>query len=131
MFSSGRQPNKACVFPFKHNNKIHKECTYEGENQAWCSTLVDNSGGSTSHQYCIDRKTSWVTNIAFVLCGSPMFYQNISLIRLPGKHQQGNWGNCGPGCPIPTPVLGIYLCFITTPPKNITAFKFYPRSELW
>ena len=25
----------------------------------------------------------------------------------PGKHQQGNWGDCGPGCPIATLVEGI------------------------
>ena len=48
MTNGGASPGKPCIFPFKFNGKILNACTYDmahlTEHQAWCSTLVDNTG---------------------------------------------------------------------------------------
>ena len=46
--TSGSDPNKPCVFPFKFGDETHKCCTTAlndpGDTNAWCSTMVDDLG---------------------------------------------------------------------------------------
>ena len=46
--TSGPDPNKPCIFPFKFRNVTYNTCTTSGNEagntKAWCSTKVDNLG---------------------------------------------------------------------------------------
>ena len=93
---SGKQPNKPCVFPFTYNGHKYKECLSKRGEDPWCSTLVDYSGafdGGRVPFFCQIAKHS-------------MFAKYQRILYLSGKHQKGNWGDCGSGCPIKTAVPG-------------------------
>ena len=83
-------PNKLCIFPFKFNGALHKECTWTSAhltgNKPWCSTFVNETGHHV--------------------------------------RGHGNWGNCGPGCPIPPdhrqpPPLPVQKGMVTELPTEI------------
>ena len=44
----GADPNTLCIFPFRYKGKTYDACTWKDadqtNNQAWCSTKVDNLG---------------------------------------------------------------------------------------
>ena len=46
--TSGPDPNKLCIFPFKFRGITYNSCTTNGndpgDTNAWCSTKVDDSG---------------------------------------------------------------------------------------
>ena len=56
----GPDPNKTCIFPFKHKGKIYNCCTsddnYVTDKKAWCSTKVDRFGthqvGQGKYGFC-------------------------------------------------------------------------------
>ena len=52
--TSGPDPNKPCVFPFKLGDETHKCCTTAlndpGDTNAWCSTMVDDLGKHVANQ---------------------------------------------------------------------------------
>ena len=51
----GADPNALCIFPFRFRGKTHDTCIGTN-NQAWCSTKVDNLGnhvrGKSKWGYC-------------------------------------------------------------------------------
>ena len=52
--TSGPDPNKPCIFPFKLYGNTYECCTTAlndpGNTDAWCSTMVDNWGGHIGGQ---------------------------------------------------------------------------------
>ena len=44
---------KACIFPFKFNNRLYNNCTTaDGDPKSWCATSVNGDGVMTSWGYC-------------------------------------------------------------------------------
>ena len=75
--SSGATPNLQCIFPFEYQGKMHHECIWDEHPLEDDWLKYQNDPGYLDGAWCstkVDNKS---------------------------VHVPSNWGNCGPGCPIP------------------------------
>ena len=50
--AAGPDPGKLCVFPFKWNGTVYRECTsHMNSGQLWCPTEVDHLNGYIDNKW--------------------------------------------------------------------------------
>merc|ERR1711971_541700 len=126
---NGPTPGAQCVFPFKFGGVTYTSCTTAGGfSQPWCSTRTDAYGNHMKGNYgdcntsTCPSASSGVTTAAPVStcstpCKFPFIYQGVvhyactyaggfspawcsTATDAYGKHINGNFADCGVGCPV-------------------------------
>ena len=84
MYSSGDDPNKPCVFPFKYMDKTFNSCTtIEGDPEVCFSKSFIGHVCYVTFEKSLSHIQAWCS----------------TAVDENGDHKLGFWGYCGPGCP--------------------------------
>ena len=76
---SGPDPGKLCVFPFKWDGVVYRECTTHTNNGLlWCATHVDHLGNTTQWGNCDMATCPGCRTTAGTTCQLPFIYNNVT-----------------------------------------------------
>jgi len=76
---SGPDPGKLCLFPFKWDGVVYRECTTHTNNGLlWCATHVDHLGNTTQWGNCDVDTCPGCRTTAGTMCQLPFIYNNVT-----------------------------------------------------
>merc|ERR1711868_101710 len=121
---SGAMINAPCIFPFIYQGVTYTSCTTAGRfSEPWCSTATDTNGNHIIGYWgncgsgCPVSTAASTTTTCSTPCKFPFIYRGVvhnactyaggfspawcsTATDAYGKHINGNWANCGAGCPV-------------------------------
>jgi len=114
---SGPDPGKLCVFPFKWNGTVYRECTtHMNSGQLWCPTEVDHLNGYIDNKWgnCAADTCTGCRTVEGLTCHLPFIYKNQTYDECTREDSDTLWchtgardqnnqlvrGDCQPGCAI-------------------------------